>query len=1085
MCRTILRVVFFLFFLNLSLQTFSQQPNLEFKNLEALGEITNSKSTSVIQDSKGFLWIGTSDGLYRFDGQSVYSYFNVPEDSCSVLSNKINKLFTDSKNNIWICTSGGLCTYNPEYDNFTPIISDFDLNGAPGTDIYVINQDKSANVYIAFEKSIFRRDNNTNEFVKILELNQGKINSFLFDDLNNIWIAASSDGGLFYYNQQNSQLKPFRNDINNKQSISNNEIVDVALIADKLWIAGYGSGIDCYNLKNKTFKNYKSQYYFENFPLNLFVDRKHKLWICTLGSLKLYDPISDDFFNYYHDANNPESLGKGLTGFYEDRQGNYWTIHSLGAIKYTEVENKFNHFNTSKNGFWNTSEKNITSISNDQFGNLWIGNFYNGIDVFYWQEHQIKRYLHNYMDQNSLGNGTIFSIFRDSKNQMWVGSNLGGLQKFNPATNNFETFRNRPDATLSIAGNDVRSITEDKEGNIWVALHGKGVDCFNQKYKTFKHYNAKNNRLTNDYTFQVLCDSEGNIWAGSAYGLNKLPRNKSIFQNFISSKTDSFTLSNNIIQTILEDQNQNIWVGTPSGLDKFDPQNNTVKRFAQYLRNKNVCSILSDQKNNIWMSTTSGITEFNPETKKATNYNQNDGLLSKEYFPNSCYTSNHQELYFGGSEGIDVFNPDSIRISTAPPETIFTNVKLFNKDINYKNNPEIIDRNIGYAKKIVLDYQSNSIALFYNAVKLTRAEKISYAYKLDGFEEEWNYVGTRKEANYTNLKPGNYTFRVKARNENGDWNENATSIRINIIPAWWMTIWFKIILSILLLAVPFVFVHLRTRQIRYQRGKLELLVSERTNEISNKNKLLKIQADTLELRNNQLHELNSTKDKLFSIISHDLRSPFSAMLGFQDILVNHYNEFEDLERQNMLGHLHTTTNQVYWLVENLLNWARIQTHSIQYHPVEFKIKELIQKKIALYENSSKLKDITIKEQIPDELIAFADINMLNTILRNLINNAVKFTRPGGSVLISARLDEQMIRVSVRDTGTGMTNEQLESLFQLEKTKSQQGTNGEAGSGLGLILCKEFVEKNNGTISVESEVGIGSTFSFTIPSQIQL
>ncbi|MFY9151248.1 MAG: two-component regulator propeller domain-containing protein [Prolixibacteraceae bacterium] len=1081
MCRTILRVVFFLFISVLSIDSFGQQPNLEFSTLNALENVTNSRTTSIIQDSRGFLWIGTHDGLFRFDGQTVYSYYNDANDSLSLAANKINKLFADHKNNLWICTSDGLCRYNPEYDNFIPIITNQDLKGVPGTDIYVIAEDKNANTFIAFEKTIYKLDSAKNGFVKIIEVKQGKINSLVFDNLNNIWIAASADGGLFYYDQQKKELTTFRNEGKNNQTISNNEIVDVALIAGKLWIAAYGSGIDCYSLENKTFRNYHSQNYFENFPINFFVDRKNKLWVSTLGSLKLYDPVSDDFFNYYHDAYNPKSLGKSLTGFYEDHQGNYWTIHSLGAIKYTEVENKFSHFNTSTEGFWNTSEKNITSISNDEAGNLWIGNYYNGIDVFYWQEHRIDRYFHNYNDPKSVGNGTIFSIFRDSKNQMWVGSNLGGLQKFNPATKNFDTYQNLPHDTLSIAGNDVRSITEDQDGNIWVTIQGKGVDCFNQKNKTFKHYNARNNRLSNDYTFQILSDKQGNIWVGSAFGLNKLPKGESLFQNFISSKTDSGTVSNNIIQSIYQDQNQDIWIGTPTGLDRFNPQNNSFTRYSQYFWNKNVCSILSDRQNNIWISTSSGLAKLNPATKQVSNFTQNDGLISREYFPASCYTSDHQELYFGGSEGIDVFNPDSINVDLNPPKVWLTDVKLFNKSINYKTNPEIIDKSIDFAKKIILGYHSNSFTLFYNAIKLTRAEKITYAYKLDGFEEDWNYVGGKKEANYNNMKPGNYTFRVKARTDNGDWSENDTSIQIQIIPAWWMTIWFKSFLFIFLIAAPFVFIRLRTKQLRNQREKLELLVAERTIEISNKNDQLISQAISLELKNGQLKELNSTKDKLFSIISHDLRSPFSSMLGFQDMLVNHYNDFGESERQNMLGHLYTTTNQVFWLVENLLNWARIQTHSIKYQPVEFKVRKVVLEKLALYQNTSKLKEINFKELIPDELIAFADINMVQTILRNLINNAVKFTDSGGSVTISAQQEKQMIKVSVSDTGIGMNTIQMESLFQLEKTKSRQGTNGEMGSGLGLILCKEFVEQNHGTIKVESTIGIGTTISFTLPA----
>jgi len=1060
------RVVFFLFLLIQTYFSFSQQPNLEFRTLNALEIMTNSKASSIIQDSTGYLWIGTQDGLFRFDGQTAFPYYVNGTDSCSLPANKINKLFVDSKKKIWICTSGGLCVYNPEYDNFNPIVSDASLKGIPGPDIYVINEDNAGQLYIAFEKSIFKFDSAINLFLKVSELDKGKITDIDFDNRNNIWIAASAEGGLFYYDQQSKQITVFRNNPNNKQSLSSNEIIDVALIKDKVWVASYGEGFDCYDLKNKTFKNYKSPYFFENLSLNLFVDHKNNLWACTLGGLKLFDPKSDNFYNYYYDANNAKSLGKSLTGFYEDRDGNYWTIHSLGAVKYAEKQNKFIHFSTNTNGSWKTSEKSITSLSNDSAGNLWVGNYYNGIDVFNWRENRIDRYLNKAGDLKSLGNGTIFSIFCDSKNQMWVGSNLGGLQKFKPRTKSFETYLNKPDDTLSIAGNDVRSITQDLSGNLWIAIHGKGVDCFNISTETFSHYNNRNNRLSNDYCFQTFIDSKENLWVASAYGLNLLPKGEKIFKTFVNNKTDSSSVSSNIIQAIYEDQLHTIWIGSPSGLDKYNPDNQTFTRYSYLLRNKNVCSILSDSKNNIWISTNSGISKLNPQTKKISNFDQNDGLLSREFFPLACYSSDHKDLFFGGSEGIDVFNPDSINTEIEPPITVFTDFKLFNKSINYKSNPQIINKSISYADEITLNYDANSIAISFQAINLTKQEKITYTCKLDGFDKDWNNIDTKREASYNNLKPGKYTFRVKAIYDSGEWSKNVTSIQINIVPPWWMTTWFEIFAAIILLLAPFVFVRWRTRRLERQKEILEAIVANRTSEIQTKNKLLK--------------ELNATKVKLFSIISHDLRSPFNSILGFQEHLISEYPNLTDAERIDMLNKAHSSSKQVYTLVENLLSWSMLQTNAIHYDPVEFNLHSIVHERLSLYQSQAELKGITFKEDIVENLYAFADINLLQSTLRNLITNAIKFTPKGGSILVKAIKKDDWIVISVTDSGKGMTEEDINTLFKLDKLKSQKGTNGENGTGLGLLLCKDFIVKNKGKLTIESEPGKGSIFSFTIP-----
>lgn len=1065
---SIIRSIIFLFLMLWADHSFGQGPNLEFRTVAPLENLTNSNFNDIAQDSTGFLWIATQEGLFRFNGQSVYSY--VDANANYLPSNNIKRLFIDRRNQLWVGTTAGMSKYDKEFDSFLPFVTDADLKGLPGSNIQAINEDKNGNLFVAFENKLFQLDPASNLFVKITEVGPGKINSFIFDTINNIWIAASSDAGLYYYDFRNNTLTPFANNPTNKQSVSANEVSALALIRNELWIATYGGGIDRYNLNTKSFKNYHSTNYFENFSVSVFVDRNGNLWICTLGSLKFYDRTIDDFFNYYHDEENQHSLGKGLSRFFEDNQNNYWTLHSRGTIRTSRTKNIFKHFDTDASHFWNTSEQNITAISSDGNGNLWLGNFYNGIDVFKWQEHRIERYFNNPNNPGSLGNGTVFTIFRDSKNQIWVGTYFGGLQKFNPSTKNFTSFRNNPDDTLTIATNDVRSIAEDQQGNLWIAAHGKGIDRFDPQSNTFKHYNNKNNRLSNDWVFQVLIDSKGNLWSSTAYGLSMLPKDATIFQSFYYSTTDTTTISNNNLQTIYEDLEGTIWIGTEAGLDRYNPNNQTFTRYGSLLKNKNIRKIISDTKNNLWLSTSAGITKFEPLTLKVTNFDYNDGLASRSYFAHSGYTSDHKELFFGGSSGVDYFNTDSIKIDYKNPTVVLTDFKLFNKSINYKSNNEILKKHIGSANQITLDYQSNSIEIFYQAVKLTRPEKVNYMYKLEGFDEDWNLAGTKQSASYTNLKPGNYTFKVKARIDNADWEEKCTALEIIIVPAWWMALWLKVLLITIFMVLPYFIIQWRTRMLVKQHAKLEAIVNERTREIQQKNE--------------QLYELNAAKVKLFSIISHDLRSPFSAILGFMEMLRDNYKDFSDDDRIEMINQIHATTNQAFYLVENLLNWSRLQTSAIQCQPECINLHEVINKNFKLYKSIAESKGIMLEFNIPEKTFLFADTHLLETTLRNLLSNAIKFTPAGGNIVVDASLQGETITISVTDTGTGMDPDQINSLFIFEKTQSQFGTDGEKGSGLGLLLCKEFVEKNQGTITVISKPGKGSTFTFTVPAFIQ-
>lgn len=1060
---------FFILFLYSELG-FTQQPNLDFITFSELEEITNNKSFSIVQDSIGFMWIATEDGLFKFDGQSVDSYLHDDKDPNSLLANKTDILFIDGKQNLWISTSAGLCRYNPEMDNFIPFVHEKNLRGSAGLYINVIAEDKTGQLYIANENVIYKYDAGKDLFLKVTELGKGRINALVFDDKNNIWIGATQNGGLYYFEQNENILNTYFNNPKSSQSISNNEIRDIKLIDKKLWIATYGAGVDVYDTQQKTFKHYISPNYYENYSLCIFTDKKKNIWICTLGSLKLFDPSSDNFFNYYYDANNPKSLHKNLWRFYEDRQGNYWTLHSLGGICYVNANNKFKHFTSQPANFWHTSENNVTSIANDKDKNLWIGNYYNGVDVFKWKENKTERYVHQDNDKQSLGNGTIFDIFRDSRQQMWVCSNMGGLQRFNPATKKFDTYINNPNDSNSIATNDVRSIAEDSKGNIWVIVHGKGVDRFDPETKIFHHYNTKNSLLSNDYAFQVLVDSNDNLWVGSAYGLNVLKRGASKFKTYLSVPKDSTTINGNEIHSIHQDRKHAIWISTSEGLNRYNPESDNFTRFTPTAKNKHIVSIVSDRKNNIWSSSKTGISKLDPATGQFVYFDQSNGLLSKEYYPNSSFIDDNNEIYFGGINGIDIFNPDSLLNAFKQPVLVFTDFKLFNVSVSASKDSAIIQKHISHASKIDLEYKQNTISIFYQGIDLTNPDKLSYAYKLEGFDNDWIYVDGKQEANYTNLNAKKYTFRVKAKYEYGDWSKNEISIDIIVHPAWYNTKLFQILVVIIMLITPFAFVRWRTNRLKMQKEILEAIIIKRTSEIQNKNKLL--------------NELNSTKVKLFSIISHDLRSPFNSILGFQEHLIDEYPNLTDAERIDMLNKAHSASQQVYTLVENLLSWSLLQTNAIQYQPEKLNLYATVHEKINLYQTHAESKGITIKENIAEDLYAYADINLLQATLRNLITNAIKFTSKDGFILVEAVKTDDWLNISVTDSGKGMTSAEIKALFKLENLNSQKGTNGEKGTGLGLLLCKDFIEKNKGRLTIESVPEKGSKFSFTIPASDQ-
>ena len=1075
------RIIGFLLFLFVSLhKAYGQQPIIEFKPFNALSDITSSKTSVIVEDSIGFLWIGTEEGLFRFDGQNIYSYFMDVNNPRSLPSNGITNIVLDHDNNLWIGTKTGICKYNREYNDFSSIPDTSKRNGFYNCYIKTFTFDKNGQLYVAYNHVVYKYNESERRFVKVVKVEQGDISTMIFDDHNNLWIGNLNQGGLFCYDLNRKKLHSFLHDPSNSQSISVNEVKSLSISGDILWIGTIGKGIDTYNLKDKSFKHYPFSRYLDNYINSIFISRDKKVWVCTLSNFKLYNPDGDYFYNYYHDVHNPYSVGRSLQGVYEDRAGNLWNIHAYGGIKLAKHYNPFKHNIIPFEKLNNSAEKGITSIAFDGKGQLWTFNASVGLEILNGKTGKSTYLKFSKDNPRGIADGIIFQAFKDSKNQMWIGSYIGGLKRYNPKSNDFDTFWNIPGDTLSVACNDIRAIDEDSKGDLWVATHRQGIDRFDVKKKVFYHYNMKNNLLCDRYTNHLLVDSEDNVLVATAWGLGFLPKGEKIFKNFHSIKNDTSSLSGNEIQVIYEDQQQNIWIGTTDGLNKYDKNTQKFTRYSAGLKNKRIASILSDKHGNIWVATSTSISKLDMTNSSFTNYNRNYGIQSKEFYDRSCAIDSAGTMYFGGSDGYDYFHPDSIKTEPRNLKVVFTDFKLFNKSISCRTDSQIIDKHISFAKKITLEYFQNSITFLYQAISLTDGRNTEYAYQLDGFDKDWVYAGNERAASYTNLNPGHYTFRTKAKFENGDWSPHETTVELRVFPAWWMTLGFKVLVLLILAFLVYAFIYFRVKRLQNQREKLTELVAQRTQEIQSKNELLKSQATTLVEKNEQLNNLNSTKDKLFSIISHDLRGPFNVILGFQNILVNEYAQCTEKERIDMVKKTYSTSQKVFDLVENLLSWARIQTSNIHYNPVRLEVNKVIIERLDLYRNIAEAKGINFENQLEADLIGYADLDILEAVLRNLTHNAIKFTPSGGTIIIKAVKEHELLRISVIDSGVGMNVQQVESLFIPEKMHTHNGTGGEKGSGLGLLLCKDFVEINKGQITVTSKWGKGSTFTFTIP-----
>jgi signal transduction histidine kinase len=421
------------------------------------------------------------------------------------------------------------------------------------------------------------------------------------------------------------------------------------------------------------------------------------------------------------------------------------------------------------------------------------------------------------------------------------------------------------------------------------------------------------------------------------------------------------------------------------------------------------------------------------------------------------------EIFFGGYNGFNSFYPDSLKDNDFIPPVYITDFQIFNKPVVYAVPGAQFQTHISEAKEITLNWRQSVFSFSFVAINYTHPKKNQYAYIMKGFEKEWNYTdASRRYVSYTNLDPGEYTFKVKASNNDGIWNEAGTSIRITVLPPWWNTWWFRLVIIFTIIFIFASFFLSRVRQLKNQKILLEKSVAIKTTE---------------------LHELNASKDKFFSIIAHDLKNPFNAIIGISEMLKEEIRSGDPSRIEEYAGLINNSAVQTLRLLENLLEWANSQSGKILFKPVPLKLSELLNEEFSILNDMATGKNIELKSSVTDNLTIIADKNMIKTILRNLISNAIKFTHKNGKVEVKAIIDNKQVEISVSDSGIGMTKETMAKLFRIDANLSTCGTENEKGTGLGLFLCKEFIEKHGGKICVESESGKGSIFKFFLPLDI--
>jgi signal transduction histidine kinase/ligand-binding sensor domain-containing protein len=1195
--------VIFLKFIFLSFAcSYAQEFNFSFRNLSINEGLSSNSVSSIYQDSKGRIWIGTLDGLNMFDGSKFVVYRQNPKKLNEITNNQINSIIEDPAGRLWLATNASVSIYYPEYNFFY----------------------------------------NLNSLIKSGDTINNNILNLSIENKNVIWMSSTS--GLYRLNYKTMHMKQYKINTNYPDSLQSAVMTVFADSKNNLWIGTETQGLYMFDKKNERFKkfipnNNKNEIDEVNTVRSILEDSKGFLWVGTDLYLGQYDYKTKKYKKHFYDPKNPKGPLKGMSKVvFEDNRNRLWVSFQYGLTFFDREKNEFVKVKKIENNPKSIAGDEVWHIMQDNNGNVWFGFLNNGISIFNYGLSQFEWKKHETENPNSLMGNSIISLCEDKEKNIWIGVDHKGLDYFNSKTKTFTHFKNDPFNKNSLSSNAVNSIDIDHQGILWIGTWGGGLNRFDPIKNTFTHYLPNQNNpysISGIHIWKALEDKYHNIIVATHQeGLNYYVQKDNKFYSYKNDPDKPTSISINSINCIIRDKNDNIYIGTGNGINKL---NYTDFSFKRYMSNKGMylndiyydnrgtiwaggsglfaldlktekyinlientdlsllLGILEDSKGNLWVSVANkGILKVNIAEKKILQlFTTKDGLPTVAFNKRACIKLSDGKMMFGTNDGLIIFHPDSLNSNIPEPKIIFTDFQIFNNPVKNGEKGSPLKKHITYTDTIVLTHDQSVFSIYFSALNYLAPDRNNYAYIMEGFEKKWNYVGSKHEATYTNLDPGKYTFRVKISVNTDVWSENEAILKIIVLPPFYMTWWFRTFSILLIVFIFFTIYYVRLTQIRNANIQLKKMVDQRTEELALKNETLLLQTKELKETNNllserqeeiehknimlinqaqqlnetntlleerqeeieqkniiltkqteklnktnilleerqteieqkneilmhqaealnetntlleerqmqieeqaeelmmqkeelqkqrdNLNELNITKDKLFSILGHDLRSPFNTIFGYSELLYNNLRRYPIEKIELQVNIIKDAAQNTFALLNNLLEWSRSQRGIIKVEFEELLISEIVNNELKVLVQQATRKDIKIKfQENGAEVPVQADSNMISTVIRNLVTNAIKFSNKNNSILIVNTYENDTFTFSVSDVGIGISSEKIDSIFKVNLNNSIKGTAGEKGTGLGLLLCVDFIEKHKGKLWAESELGKGSTFSFSIP-----
>jgi len=1074
----------------------AQADQYKFRRIDISDGLSNNQVTSFLHDSAGYIWMGTGSGLNRYDGYSFKTFKNVIGDTLSIANNEITQMFMDHEGKFWLMYHEGFnCIFDPitekAYTDHPLFHKQVPINLQFITDMLV---DKKGNLWISNSQTgLYHYDVDAD---KLTLLPTNPNNAKLMSSSHISDMSFDSDGDLWICNQAGVVEKI---DIETFYVTSRIKVLNIAEIGetpnlsmfidndDDIWVyaTNYMRGVYYYSCNAKIMRHFTSenqQYHITNNNVCCVEqDDFGMIWVgIDHGGINVIDKNNLKCFQLSHNVYDPISLShNSVKALYKDNIGRIWVgTFKSGACSYHRNQYKFQFVKNIPNDPNSLPFNDINTFAEDKNGNIWLGTNGGGLIYLDRRTGKFTTYRSKSDDANGLSSNVIVSLCVDHDNNLWIGTYYGGLLKFDGK--NFTCYRHDANDPRTISDDKVWCLLEDSEQRLWVGTLGGGLDVYDFKSDRFLHYrNGGINSVHSDYILSLAEDHEKNIWIGTSQGVDQYDYQSGRFVHYQNNSETANSLVGNVVMCIEPDSRGWIWFGTRDGISCFNPKNHTFNNITESdgLPTNIIQSLKEDDEGGMWFSTLNGIGNLqfadNPDftNYKLYKFDIIDGLQGKEYNEHSGYRLRTGEILFGGANGFNIFNPALIQKISIKSNVVITDFRLFNRSVSVETGnakKPILTKNITCTNKIRIPHSQNIFSIEFSSLNNLYSERTRYQYKLDGFNSNWVTVeSNQRVASFTNLNAGNYTFRVKATDNNDEWCDDMAILEIEIVPPFYASRFAVFMYYIIVLVALMLFIRYIKKRERYKYEQRQ----ERREHM-------------------RQHEVDEMKIRFLTNVSHEFRTPLTLILTPIEKMLN--SDVSD-EVSTYLKMIQRNGKRLYNLVNQLLDIQKIEAQSVTYNPSFGNIVEFTKMTTESFTDLSEAKKINFhfSSQLA-ELNTYFDHDKIEKILFNLLSNAFRYTPEGGNIEVTVSKidktehqnpnfkDASYVEIRVSDTGIGIEKEAQEHIFERFFQSNKAGEPTNQGTGIGLAIASEFVKVHKGTIEVVSALGKGSTFIVSLP-----